>query len=95
MRPMFGALGGATGATSIAFVSARAVAEQSTAKLGLTKRVSAVKGCRTLRKSDMKLNDALPRLEIDAESYEVRADGVLLTCEPATSLPLTRLYSLF
>jgi urease subunit alpha len=95
MRPMFGSLGGATGATSIAFVSGRAIAEQSTDKLRLSKRVVAVKGCRTLRKSDMKLNDALPRLEIDAESYEVRADGQLLTCAPATSLPLTRLYSLF
>jgi urease subunit alpha len=95
MRPMFGALGGATGATSIAFVSARAVAEGTTTALGLSKRNSAVRGCRTLRKGDMKLNDALPRLEIDAESYEVRADGVLLTCAPATSLPLSRLYSLF
>ena len=95
MRPMFGALGGATGATSIAFVSARAVAEGTTAALGLSKRVCAVRGCRTLRKNDMKLNDALPRLEIDAESYEVRADGVLLTCAPATSLPLSRLYSIF
>jgi len=95
MRPMFGSLGRATGATSLAFVSARAIAEESTTKLGLSKGVVAVKGCRTLRKSDMKLNDALPRLEIDAESYEVRADGVLLTCAPATSLPLTRLYTLF
>ena len=55
----------------------------------------AVRGCRGLGKRDMKLNDALPHLEVDPESYEVRADGVLLTCEPARVLPLAQRYSRF
>jgi urease subunit alpha len=90
---MFGAR--APGATSLALVSRRALAEGTVARLGLRKRLSAVRGCRGLGKRDMKLNDALPRLEVDPESYEVRADGELLRCEPARTLPLTRRYSLF
>ena len=93
MRPMFGAR--APGATSLALVSQRALAEGTVARLGLRKRLSAVRGCRGLGKRDMKLNDALPRLEVDPESYEVRADGVLLRCEPARTLPLAQRYSLF
>jgi urease alpha subunit len=62
---------------------------------GLTKRLEAVRGCRGIGKRDMKLNDALPRITVDPETYEVTADGVVLTCEPARSLPLTRRYSLF
>ena len=65
------------------------------AKLGLKKHLSAVRGCRGLGKRDMKLNDALPRLEVDPETYEVRADGVLLRCEPARTLPLAQRYALF
>jgi urease subunit alpha len=95
MRPMFGALGGATGATSITFVSRRSLAEETVTDLGLSKRLVAVSNCRTLGKRDMKLNDALPVITVDPERYEVRADGVLLTSKPATSLPLAQRYSLF
>ena len=95
MRPMFGARGRAVGATSLAFVSRRAMAEGRVRELGLTKQLAVARGCRGIGKRDMKLNDALPRLEIDPETYEVRADGVLLTCEPARVLPLAQLYSLF
>jgi len=93
MRPMFGAR--APGAISLALVSQRSLAEGTVAKLGLKKRLSAVRRCRGLGKRHMKLNDALPRLEVDAETYEVRADGVLLRCEPAETLPLAQRYSLF
>jgi len=95
MRPMFGALGSAVGASGIVFVSQRAVSEGSLAELGLKKRVVSVKGCRNLSKRDMRLNDALPKMRIDPESYEVFADGVLLTAKPAVTVPLSRLYSLF
>jgi urease subunit alpha len=95
MREMFGAMGRATGATSIAFVSRRAAAEGTVEALGLGKRVVAVRGCRQLSKRDMKLNDALPKITVDPETYEVRADGELLRCEPAARLPLAQLYSLF
>ncbi len=93
-RPMFGALGSAVGMTSLAFVS-RASLEKVRTQYGLSKRVAAVSGCRTVRKSDMRLNDALPKMEVDPETYQVKADGKILTCEPATSLPLARLYSFF
>src|SRR3954452_1921060 len=93
MRPMFGAR--APGAISLAFVSRRALEEGTVAPLGLRKTLSAVRGCRGLDKKDMKLNDALPRLEVDPESYEVRADGELLRCDPAVRLPLAQRYSLF
>ncbi|RKG98702.1 urease subunit alpha [Corallococcus praedator] len=95
MRPMFGARGRARGATSIAFVSGRALAEGTVQGLGLTKRLSAVVGCRRLGKKDMRLNDALPVITVDPETYEVRADGELLRCDPATWLPLAQRYSLF
>jgi urease subunit alpha len=92
---MFGALGRATGATSIAFVSQRALAEGHIRALGLGKRVNAVRGCRGLTKHDMILNSALPAMRIDPESYEVFADGALLRATPATRVALSRLYSLF
>ena len=95
MRPMFGALGRATGATSIAFVSQRAVAEGHIAALGLSKRINHVRRCRGIGKADMKLNDALPAMKIDPESYEVFADGVLMRSVPATRVALSRLYSMF
>jgi urease subunit alpha len=95
MRPMFGALGRATGATSVAFVSQAALASGSVERYGLSKRVEAVRRCRGLGKSDMKHNDALPRISVDPETYEVRADGTLLTCEPATVLPLAQRFFLF
>ncbi|RKH41734.1 urease subunit alpha [Corallococcus sp. AB049A] len=95
MRPMFGARGRARGSTSITFVSGRALREGTVQGLGLTKRLSAVADCRALGKKDMRLNDALPVITVDPETYEVRADGELLRCEPATWLPLAQRYSLF
>jgi urease subunit alpha len=95
MRPMFAAFGNAMGPTSIAFVS-RLCAEHGVASgYGLAKRIEAVKGCRTLGKKDMKWNDTMPKITVDPETYEVRADGELLTCEPAKVLPLAQRYSLF
>jgi len=93
MRPMFGAR--SPGGTSIAFVSRRSLDEGVVQKLGLKKRLSAVKGCRAIGKRDMKLNDALPKLAIDPETYEVRMGGVLLTCDPAPRVALARTYCLF
>jgi urease subunit alpha len=95
MRPMFGALGRAAAATSVAFVSRAAHAAGIGARYGLAREVVAVRNCRGLGKRDMKLNDALPRIEIDPETYEVRADGQLLTCAPASELPLAQRYFLF
>jgi urease subunit alpha len=95
MRPMFGAFGRATGATSIAFVSPRGLAEGRLSTLGLGKQLSAVRGCRGLGKRDMRLNDALPRISVDPETYEVRIDGQLLRYPPAERLPLAQRYSLF
>jgi urease subunit alpha len=95
MRPMFGALGRAPAATSLAFVSQAALSSGIARGYGLGKTLAAVRGCRALGKRDMKLNDALPRIEVDPESYEVRADGVLLRCDPAAVLPLAQRYFLF
>jgi urease subunit alpha len=94
-RPMFGAFGRATGATSIAFVSQRAVEEGTVHALGLGKKIAPVKNCRKIGKKDMRMNDALPTITVDPETYEVRADGHLLTCAPAVTLPLAQRYSLF
>jgi urease subunit alpha len=93
MRPMFGAHGIAAARTSLAFVSK--AGQQTAAHYGLHKRLVAVAGCRSLSKRDMKLNAALPQMSVDPETYEVRADGVLLKCDPAESLPLAQRYSLF
>jgi len=95
MRPMFGALGGAVGASCLTFVSRRALAEGGLSKLDLRKSAVAVERCRGLGKRDMVLNDALPTMRIDPETYEVFADGVRLTALPAKVVPLGRLYSLF
>jgi urease subunit alpha len=95
MRPMFASHGRALGASSIAFVS-RACAERGIAQgYGLAKRIEPVTCCRGLGKTDMRLNDALPRIEVDPETYQVRADGVVLSCEPAAMLPLAQRYFLF
>lgn len=94
-RPMFASFGGAIAATSFTFVSQAALNQGIPARLGLHKPAIAVSGCRTLSKRDMKLNDALPQMEVDPETYEVRADGQLLTCEPATVLPMAQRYFLF
>ncbi len=95
MRPMFGALGRAAGSASIAFVSRRAAAEGGLGELGLAKRTSAVQRCRGIGKRDMVHNDALPSISVDPETYEVRADGQLLRCAPASVLALAQLYHLF
>jgi urease subunit alpha len=94
-RPMFGSFGGATAATSLLFTSQAALEAGIPAQLGLKKMPVAVEHCRTIGKADMKLNDATPVIEVDPETYEVRADGVLLTCEPADVLPLAQRYFLF
>jgi urease subunit alpha len=95
MRPMFGAFGGAAAATSVAFVSAAAAAAGVGARYGLARRVEPVRGCRGIGKRDMKLNDALPRIAVDPETYRVTADGELLGCAPADVLPLAQRYFLF
>jgi len=95
MRPMFGAFGRAVGGTSIAFVSQFAKQKGVGRTYGLAKRVEAVKGCRKIGKKDLKWNNAMPRITVDPETYEVRADGELLTCEPAKVLPLAQRYFLF
>jgi urease subunit alpha len=94
-RPMFGGFGGALAAGSLTFVSQAALAAGIGERLGLAKTLVAVKGMRTLRKQDLVLNGYTPVMEVDAETYEVRADGQLLTCEPATSLPMAQRYFLF
>lgn len=95
MRPMFGSFGGAIGATCLTFVSQVARDRDIAAQLGLKKPTVAVSGTRQISKRDMKLNDYLPQMEVDPETYEVRADGELLTCEPATVLPMAQRYFLF
>tara|TARA_B110000908_G_scaffold3039_1_gene4180 strand:+ start:29 stop:1729 length:1701 start_codon:yes stop_codon:yes gene_type:complete len=94
-RPMFGAYGKANDATSVLFVSQAAKDNDLGNSLGITRPMVAVKGCRAVTKKDLIHNTLMPNLEVDPETYEVRADGVLLTCEPATSLPLAQRYSLF
>jgi len=93
-RPMFGALGGAIGKSSMVFVSGASV-ERVRADYGLTKQVVAVKNCRNIGKKDMALNDYLPNISVDPETYRVMVDGLHLTCEPAEVLPLAQLYNLF
>jgi urease subunit alpha len=94
-RPMFGSYGRLVQATSLTFVSQSAIKSDVGDDLGLHKRLAAVQGCRSVRKTDMVHSAYLPRMEIDAQSYAVRADGQLLTCEPATVLPMAQRYFLF
>lgn len=94
-RPMFGALGRARGASMATFVSQAALANGVKGRLGLEKDVLAVSGTRNIGKKDMLLNNARPQIDVHPETYEVRADGVLLTCEPAVELPLAQRYFLF
>jgi urease subunit alpha len=94
-RPMFGAFGGAVAATSLSFVSKAALDNGMADRLKLQKRLVAVHGTRTIRKADLLLNNYQPKIEVDSQTYEVRADGNLLTCEPATVLPLAQRYFLF
>ena len=95
MRPMFGSYGGAIAPTSFTFISQAAMERDIPTQLGLKKQVLTVKGTRNISKRDLKLNDALPVMEVDPETYEVRADGELLTCEPASVLPMAQRYFLF
>jgi urease subunit alpha len=94
-RPMFGAFGAATAATSITFLSQVAHAAGLAQRLGLRKITAPVRNCRRIGKKDMIHNSATPKIEVDPETYEVRVDGQLITCEPATVLPLAQRYFLF
>jgi urease subunit alpha len=94
-RPMFGSFGKALHSSSISFVSQSALESDIAGTLRLQKRVEAVKNCRNIGKRDMIHNAETPKIEVDAETYEVRADGQLLTCAPATELPMTQRYFLF
>jgi urease subunit alpha len=95
LRPMFGSFGRAVASTNLTFVSQAALANGVGEQLGLQRQLVAVQGCRTIGKRDMVLNDYAPRMEINPQTYEVRADGVLLTCEPLASLPMAQRYFLF
>ena len=92
---MFGSFGRAPFSTSLTFLSKAAVDHEVHKSLGLQKRVSAVKQCRSIGKRDMKLNDALPQIEVDPETYVVKADGQILTCDPMAVLPMAQRYFLF
>ncbi|MDO5291049.1 MAG: urease subunit alpha [Pseudomonadota bacterium] len=94
-RPQFGALGGALARASLTFVSQAALAAGVGQRYGLAKPLAAVKGIRSVGKRHMVLNDYAPQMEVDAQTYAVRADGQLLTCEPARVLPLAQRYFLF
>ncbi|MGH9562155.1 MAG: urease subunit alpha, partial [Terracidiphilus sp.] len=94
-RPMFGAYGGAMHSTSLTFVSQAAMSAGVPAALGLNKQIAAVRRCRDVTKREMINNGALPRIDVDPETYQVRADGELLTCEPESVLPLAQRYFLF
>ena len=94
-RPQFGAFGRAVGATSLTFVSEAALRSGSLADLAATRRLEAVRNTRRIGKKDMLHNDALPRIEVDPETYLVKADGVALTSVPAKVLPMAQRYYLF
>jgi urease subunit alpha len=94
-RPMFGSFGRAMSGSCLTFVSQAALKAGVGEQLGLHKRLSAVRGCRSVKKADMRLNGLTPVMEIDPQTYRVRADGQLLTCDPATVLPMAQRYFLF
>jgi urease subunit alpha len=95
MRPMFASFGGAIGATSLSFVSQASIDSGILEQLNLQTPTGAVSNTRNLSKASLKLNSATPNIEVNPETYEVRADGELLTCEPATVLPMAQRYFLF
>lgn len=95
LRKMFGAQGKAAAQTTAAFVSKYAFEDDIKGKLGLEKQVLPVSGIRNLTKKDMKLNDAMPKLEVDPQTYDVTVDGELITCEPAETVPMAQRYFLF
>jgi urease subunit alpha len=92
---MFGAMGGAVAHSAVTFVSQAAQADGIGAALGLNKTTLAVENTRNIGKSDMVMNSATPHIEVNPETYEVHADGVLLTCEPAKELPMAQRYFMF
>ncbi len=94
-RPMFGAFGRALHSTSLLFMSQSAVDKNVPEKLKLGKRVVAVSRCRSISKRDMKLNDGLPKITVNPETYQVSVDGQFITCEPAKELPMAQRYFLF
>ena len=94
-RPMFGAYGRSVERSAVTFVSEAAQAEGIGKALGLAKETLSVRHTREIGKKDLKLNDATPEVEVNPETYEVRADGELLTCQPATELPMAQRYFLF
>jgi urease subunit alpha len=94
-RPQFGAAGRAIGSTNLTFVSQASLEKGVIKDLGLRRRLEPVRNCRKIGKKDMVLNDALPKIEVDPETYTVKADGVHLTCEPAKILPMAQRYFLF
>ncbi len=96
MRPMFGSYGKAMSSTALTFVSAAAMEDDIASQLGLqASRLRAVSGTRQLKKTDLKLNGVMPNIEVTPETFEVRVDGKLLTCEPADRLPMAQRYFLF
>ena len=94
-RPMFGATARGIASTSVTFVSEAGLRDGGLKNLGLKRRLEAVKSCRSVSKLDMILNDAMPKIVVDPETYHVTADGVHLTCEPASVLPMAQRYFLF
>ncbi len=94
-RPMFGAMGKACHSTSMIFMSQAAIQNGVAGQLGLQSLIGKVSDCRTINKKSMVRNSYLPHIEVDSQTYEVRADGELLVCEPAIELPLTQRYFLF
>ena len=94
-RPMFGAYGSASAQTSMTFMSQAAIDAKVPEKIGMTRMVSACRNTRNISKADMIHNNWQPKIEVDAQTYEVRANDELLTCAPATTLPLAQLYCLF
>lgn len=94
-RPMFASYGGSRHATSLTFISQAAAEAGLPEQLGLKKRIAVVKGCREVQKTDLIHNDYLPSIDVDPQTYQVKADGVLLWCEPADVLPMAQRYFLF
>lgn len=94
-RPMFASYGGSRHATSLTFISQAAAEAGLPEQLGLKKRIAVVKGCRDVQKTDLIHNDYLPSIDVDPQTYQVKADGVLLWCEPADVLPMAQRYFLF
>ena len=94
-RPMFASFGRSVEKSTVTFISQRAEDERLSDRIGLVKETLPVQNTRTISKSDMLMNTYQPEIQVNPETYEVRADGELLTCEPATELPMAQRYFLF